>query len=678
MADKGDYLGRWNHWAFTKDVKTGEQKIFRNGTLWHVAGNMIKVIEAIDKFIIGANSSTKGGYYAGSIDDIRIWNLALPEKIINEWRFRVINASHPYYGHLKVNYAFDKKHETYVIDSSPNEFHAQPFGQPQFIEYGISGSADYKPGPAALLHIDSTIAPKTTIEFFEDKNNPTQRTSTMDVWQPYDSYYDRNDNLLKHLEIENYEVLENKDYTDYGQPFEIVERYELGRFITPYGKGLKLGDCGFTWVYNVSDYVQLLEGDVDLQAGNNFELLDLKFVFIEGTPPRELLSIENVWEGKSYKYGALADNNNLKAKIIKLSPEATGFKVRSRISGHGHFGPQNCCEWDAKEHYLLVNGFRRFNWTVWKDCGMNPVYPQGGTWQFDRAGWCPGTWVDTYDHELTPFIQSDSEIVLDYDIEPYNPETGEEGGSYVVEHQLVTYGTANFKHDAGIKDINAPNSRCEYRRLNPISNRAIIEIENLGSKILKSLIINYGLQGNKQSVYHWKGSLDFLESERITLPKPDWSNMSVHSTFVVELGKPNGKRDQNKINNRMATEVTEPHILPDEFIVFLKTPGFERAIENKFAIIDVNGNEIFAKSGFEDDTTYQEQIQLSPGAYEFNFTDENEDGMIRHWWLRGSDPDKIGNNGLIQLRDMNGNVIIDLGYDFAEKEIIRFFVGDPF
>ena len=677
MADKGDYAGRWNHWAFTKDVKTGKQKIFLNGALWHEAGNMNKPIEAIDRFIIGANSSAKGGFYAGSMDDIRIWNIALSEETINDWRFKEIDSSHPFHENLKVNYTFDSEQDELIEDSSPNEFNATSFGQPHQIRYGIAGLSDYKPGRDALLQVDSIVAPKVTIEFFEDVYNPKQRTSTKDFWEAYDYYYDRSGNLLKKVEIEDAKQLENEDHIYYSEPFEIVKRYELGRFITPYGKGLKLGECGFTWIYDVSDYVQLLRGNVDLQAANDFELLDLKFVFIEGTPPRDILSVENIWKGKNYKYEALSDNKELKAKLVKLNPEASGYKVRSRISGHGHFGPHNCCEWDAKEHHLLVNGFRRFSWTLWRDCGMNPVYPQGGTWQFDRAGWCPGTWVDTYDHELTPFVESGAEIILDYDIDQYDPETGEAGGKYVIEHQLFSYGAPNFKRDAAIKNIIAPNSHDEYRRQNPVSSEAIVGIENLGSETLESLTINYGLQGNKQSVYHWKGSLDYLESETVILPKPDWHGMTEQSLFIVEVDKPNGKRDKNKHNNRLVTEITEPHILPEEFIIYLETPGFDRAIENSFVIVDENGTVIVERSGFEDDTTYQELIELKPGAYEFRFTDTNEDGMIRHWWLRGSAPEMMGNNGLLQIRDLDGNVLIDLGYDFAEKEVVRFFVGQP-
>ena len=58
--------------------------------------------------------------------------------------------------------------------------------------------------------------------------------------------------------------------------FPHTERFELGRYITPYGINLDLGQ-GFTWVYDVSDYAPLLHDSVHLSAGNWQEYLDLKF-----------------------------------------------------------------------------------------------------------------------------------------------------------------------------------------------------------------------------------------------------------------------------------------------------------------------------------------------------------------------------------------------------------------
>ena len=62
---------------------------------------------------------------------------------------------------------------------------------------------------------------------------------------------------------------------------DTVEAFQLGSFVTPYGKRLNLGgEKGWTWVYDVIDYAPLLRGEVDITSGNNQELLDLKFLLI--------------------------------------------------------------------------------------------------------------------------------------------------------------------------------------------------------------------------------------------------------------------------------------------------------------------------------------------------------------------------------------------------------------
>jgi len=63
---------------------------------------------------------------------------------------------------------------------------------------------------------------------------------------------------------------------------------------------------------------------------------------------------------------------------------------------------------------------------------------------------------------------------------------------------------------------------------------------------------------------------------------------------------------------------------------------------------------------------------LNKGSYELYFYDVVEDGMIRHWWLRGTEPEKIGDNGSILLLSMEGDTLKNLGFDFAEEESIRF------
>lgn len=471
--------------------------------------------------------------------------------------------------------------------------------------------------------------------------------------------------------------------TTYKEPF-----IELARFITPYGIRLDLGPNGFSWIYDVSDYAPLLRAKVDLSAGNGQELLDLKFLFIKGTPPRRVLSVKDLWFYSSDIYKDLADNKVKSALLVSPSNEASTYRLKTRISGHGHFGPENCCEWVAKNHYWIINNDTIDKWKIWRDCGMNPVYPQGGTWQFDRAGWCPGTFVATHDLELTPFLENKKPFLLDYAIQPYDTANGESGGNYEIAIQLVEYGEPSFKRDAAVSDIIAPSIKDEYKRDNPISLNPIIEIENLGSDTLKTATIYYGLVNGSVSEYHWEGSLPFMGKCRVSLPIPDWGVLSPDparpeaslkkgSKFFAEIKQPNQRKDKNRINNRLESIVSSPAILPQSFIMEVKTNSFGRAADNSASVFDENKNIVFSYPQFVDDSTYRIQINLKPGAYRFLFSDKNEDGLIKHWWLRNEDPNKVGNNGSLKLLNLDGSLLFDFGYDWAQEASLEFFTPDP-
>ncbi len=457
---------------------------------------------------------------------------------------------------------------------------------------------------------------------------------------------------------------------------DTTEEFELDNFITPYGKRLDLnGNKGWTWYYDVSDYAPLFKGKVDISSGNTQELLDMKFYFIPGIPDRNVISIENIYPAGSYKYERLSDNDVLKPVKIVLNPEAKSYKIRARISGHGHFGPRNCCEWESKTHSYYLGDEMIFRWNVWKDCGLNPIFPQGGTWQFDRAGWCPGTPVDTYDFELTDKVKPGDTINLDYGIEAYS-ENGEKGGNFQMSHQLISYWAPNFSNNAAIYDILAPSSKDEYSRINPICKEPHIVIQNTGKSMLKSLRIEYGLSNGVKSVYEWHGDLDFLEKEEVILPLMNWNGLNNDRTFMAEITSVNGTKDEHPVDNKLTSTVKMPLVLPKIFVLFIEANGLGRARENAYTISDIKGHVIYERDEFEDDAIYQDVIELPDGCYELRISDKKEDGMIRQWWFRGSQPELIGRNGRIALMDKDLNLIKEMKYDFADELSLQFRIGE--
>ncbi len=73
---KTEWSGRWNHWAFTKDLLSGMMQIYLNGLLYDSRLGARSSISSITSFEIG--SGWYGGY-DGLIDDFRIYDYALSQ-----------------------------------------------------------------------------------------------------------------------------------------------------------------------------------------------------------------------------------------------------------------------------------------------------------------------------------------------------------------------------------------------------------------------------------------------------------------------------------------------------------------------------------------------------------------------------------------------------------------------
>lgn len=454
-----------------------------------------------------------------------------------------------------------------------------------------------------------------------------------------------------------------------------TEVFSLGSFVTPYGKRLELGgETGWVWTYDVTRYAPLLKGSREIKTGNNQELLDLKFHFIPGTPVRQVRSVKNIYPYGNYKYEYLASDSLLKERALVLDPDAAGFRLLARISGHGHHGPFNCCEWDSKTHTYYINKWEKLRWNVWKDCGHNPIFPQGGTWPFDRAGWCPGTKVDEYEFEITQLVQPGDTMLIDYAVEPFQ-DNGESSGDFRMSHQLFSFGPPNFQYDVELIDILKPTAVQAHSRQNPSFSAPIIKIRNSGSLPLQTLTIQYGLSNGVKSKTHWHGSLNFYEEELITLPVPDWTGLASDRRFEVHLSAPNQTTDQNPGNNKMSSSIPEPLVIESDFILHIFTNDVNRSKENTAIISDINGTVFFYYDTFLDSTSYNFQVSLPEGWYEFRFLDDMEDGISRHWWLRSSHPEWVGINGEIQFQTTDGELIRRFPADFGDELFLGFRVG---
>jgi len=674
--------GQWNHWAFTKNAATGSMKMYLNGNLWHSGTGKLNSMKEMNKFRIGKGTANSSTSYEGRMDEFSVFSAELDQPTIKQYMKKDIDALHPFYNKLCLYYHFDDGNNMTAFDSAPTG-HAN--GVLTGVDNALKKAGDLIYGfstthlrPNVIFeqgvftsHLDSVLiidsvanAPLQVVYYSDSINNPGLPSDTLTVWPAgyYNFLYNVSGNIVDSVLVAADSTL-HLTYYNYYNHFPQVIRYELARYITPYGNGLSLGN-GWMWTFDVTDYRPLLADSVHLEAGNWQELLDLRFLMIEGTPPRDVIGIQNLWNG-GFNYGNASDpiESHLTPKMAYIPSNVSSARWKSRITGHGMDTPQNCAEFCAKTHYFKMDDSLRFSKLVWRDnCDLNPLYPQGGTWVYDRANWCPGAEVWTYDFEITPFITPGDSVKLDHDVQAYTNTGGWD--YYQIEDQLVTYGAPNFTLDAAIEKVLSPNTDQMWSRMNPICGHPTIIIKNNGTTPLTSLKINYGIKNATPSVFNWTGNLTFQQTETVVLDTFEW--VMGATKFVTSISNPNGGSDQYALNNTIETPFNYVSELPPGFIIVLKSNS--RPFENSYTLKDAGGNVIFSRTGLTANTTYNDTLNLPKGCYEFRLTDTGEDGL--QWWANSAQ-----GSGYCRFKNLNNQILKVFGADFGGEIYMQFTVG---
>ena len=688
-ATSVEIKGHWNHWAFTKNTVTGSMKIYLNGVLWLNSTAKTKSMKGIDHFRIGQGNWAGSQTFEGKIDEFAVFNAELSAATLLSYQNKPIDASHPNYNNLAIYYHFDDGNYQTFYDIAPGSHpaatlntvdnplraadeittnpHSYTFRPNVIFEQGV-----YTQHLDSILVVDSTVnVPIQIVTYTDSVNHPGVAIDTMNVWH---SYY--NNYLYTAAGVAYDSTLVTPDstihlvYYNFYRKFPQVIRYELARYITPYGINLSLG-TGFTWTFDVSDYRTLLADSVHLNAGNWQELLSVKFLFIKGIPPRDPVSVKNLWNG-GFDYGVPSDTiNHLAPLTVTNGASGNTFRWKSRITGHGMDTPNNCSEFCAIPHFFNVNGVQQFSKIVTRDnCDRNPVYPQGGTWIYSRANWCPGAEVGTYDWELTPFAPPGSTVSLSHGVGPYT-HTGS-WDYFQIEDQLITYSPPNFTLDAAIEDILSPSTDQMWGRMNPVCTNPIVKIQNTGSTVLTSLDITYGLAGAVPSVYHWTGSLKFTEDATVTLGTFNWAQGAAN--FNVTVSNPNGGNDQYPNNNTKTSKFVYPFLMPSSFVIELKTNASPQ--DNEYTLSDDAGNVLLSRNGLAANTTYDDTLNLPNGCYIFELLDNaagngggGGDGLS--FWANTAQ-----GNGFIRFRRANNPAILEnFNSDFGGQIYQQFTIG---
>jgi hypothetical protein len=456
---------------------------------------------------------------------------------------------------------------------------------------------------------------------------------------------------------------------------EIIENYELARVITPYGSSLA-NNWQFTTTFDITDFVQILRDSVEIRChysgwSSGFSAT-LDFEFIEGTPARDVVKVENIYSG-GYNYTTSADfeANNLIPKKFLIDQNSAGAMVKMASTGHGFDNNQSAAEFKPINYFVKIDGTQthtQYNWDA--NCGENPIYPQGGTWIYDRANWCPGSRAQAFDHEITPHITSGDSVEVNIDFQSYS-WSGTQTPSYIIECQLFQYEDPNFVNSAEIIDIIKPSLKDEYSRKNPICGSPLIKIRNYGSAPLTTLEIEYKVVGGSVHTYNWSGNLAFLETEEVELPNlNNWSGAA--NIFEVTLKNPNGQTDDYDANNSMQSEFEMVPEYPETFALWVQTNAgvintLTQESETSWDFYDANGTSVFTSGSLVSNTQFRDTLSFTPGCYTFVMEDTDEDGL--DFWANSD------GGGMVRFREIGASWLKSFNADFGTNIIHQFTIG---
>ena len=521
--------------------------------------------------------------------------------------------------------------------------------------------------------LDSITSDTLEIIQFNDPNNPTTATGTligfasnMNVFS-FDSL-----GIIMDTTYFSADTSWFVNYYNWHTPYDVIENYELARVITPYGSMLA-NNWEFTTTFDITDFVQILRDSVEIRChysgwSSGFSAT-LDFEFIEGTPARDVMKVENIYSG-GYSYSTSTDFETTKLipKKFLIEQNSIGAMVKMTSTGHGFDNNQSAAEFKPINYFVKIDGTQthtQYNWDA--DCGENPIYPQGGTWIYDRANWCPGKRAQAFDHEITPQITAGDSVEINIDFQPYS-WSGTQTPSYIIDCQLFQYENVNFSNSAEIIDIIKPSTKDEYSRKNPICGNPVIIIRNYGSNPLTSLDIEYKVVGGTTHIFNWTGNLAFLETEEVELPNlTNWAGSE--NTFEVLLKNPNGQADDYDENNTMQSEFETVPEYPETFALWLQTNNgtIGGISETSWDFLDQNGNIFLTSGGLNPNTQFRDTLSFLPGCYTFIVTDTDEDGL--DFWANND------GGGMVRFREIGASWLKSFNADFGTNIVHQFTVG---
>lgn len=443
--------------------------------------------------------------------------------------------------------------------------------------------------------------------------------------------------------------------------------YELGRMLTPYGSIYNKG-WSWKWQVDVTDFAPFLRDSVEIvYTHSGFEdktvgwALTVDFEILSGPSVVTPLGITPLWN-KAYKYGDANEKieEHLLPITYTLNPGAALSRIRIQHTGHGMDKPRGCSEFCSRWRELTLDGKTVDRRDMWKKCGGNPLYPQGGTWVHDRAYWCPG------DLQQPDFIDVFTKVGIHQvalQMEPYTATDNVQAVENISAY-LFQYSAPKQKIDVAVESIMVPSDEQRFSRLNPASTGPRISFRNLGSDPIRSLNIVYGTNGFPPKTFHWKGNLSFNQVAEVILPD-EIAEKDGENVFSVSLLKPNGKVDAWPADNKAESVFSAPQKFPADFVLEFLTNN--KPADNRIFLVNTKLDTVFLKNASQltAATIYRDTLRLTEGNYSLSLIDTAGNGL--QFWAQPENGD-----GHLRIFDLKGNLIHSFESDCGNGEMFSF------
>lgn len=301
---------------------------------------------------------------------------------------------------------------------------------------------------------------------------------------------------------------------------------EIIRYTTAYGVPCR-------HELDVTDFSSWLQGEVPMRMfidtwGSGGYDITLDFEFVEGLPQYLYTGIIPLWNG-NFPFGDPADLQPMDTLRLETPVGAAALNLKVVTTGHGwgNNNTSNAAEFYQARHTIWANS-TSFEHSPWRKCNPNPddCTGQKGTWQYSRAGWCPGSIAPGYNYNLTDQIDSkelEMRFIFQEDYKdhchPHNPNckpvvTCDDcmdtyNPQYYIASYLIAYYNKMYdslpdvanEQVAGREELNFsvyPNPASDrfYVQTYGETGRGGVQLFNMNGEVLRSTVFNNAAELN--------------------------------------------------------------------------------------------------------------------------------------------------------------------------------------